>query len=189
MTFSLETSMTRTSAILRGHFKLASGLHSSVYFQCARLLAIPREADAAGESLAEMWRSEGVESVLAPALGGVVLAHVVARALGIPGYFAERNSAQGFDLRRGFQLTKNERVLIVEDVLTTGGSAVKVAELVDRLGATAIGIGALVNRGGFHHAHLPVRALWNLDSPLYPEDACPLCAQGLPIEKPGSTPE
>lgn len=181
--------MTRTRAVLRGHFKLASGLHSSVYFQCARLLAVPAEADAAGEALADLWRSDRVASVLAPALGGVVLSYTVARALGVPGYFAERAEDRSFDLRRGFRIGKGERVLVVEDVLTTGGSAAKVVDLVERLGAEPVGIGSIVNRGAYRHDRLPVRSLWNLDAPLHDAATCPLCAQGIPIEKPGSTPE
>ncbi len=188
-TFDPEAAMSRTRAILRGHFKLASGNHSSVYFQCARLLAVPAEADAAGAALAGLWSDDRVESVLAPALGGVVLAYIVARALGVPGYFAERNEERGFALRRGFQLARGERVLVVEDVLTTGGSAARVVDLVTALGATPVGIGAIVNRGGYRHESLPVRATWNLDAPIYEPASCPLCASGVAVEKPGSTPE
>lgn len=187
--FDPEAAMTRTSAVLRGHFKLASGNHSGVYFQCARLLAVPREADAAGAALADLWRNDRIESVLAPALGGVVLAYIVARALGVPGYFAERSDDRTFSLRRGFHLAKGERVLVVEDVLTTGGSAARVVDLVTRLGAVSVGIGAIVNRGGYRHETLPVRAVWNLDAPIYDPASCPLCAKGMPVEKPGSTPE
>lgn len=189
MTWKIEDAMTRTEAILRGHFKLTSGNHSEVYFQCARLLAIPEEAEHAGAALAEKFRGEGIESVIAPAIGGITFSFVVAQALRVPSYFAERE-ADGFALRRGFRLRDGERVLVVEDVLTTGGSAMQVADLVARLGAGVAGIGSLVNRGGFQApGGIPTRALWDLRAPLFTPEACPLCAKGLPVVKPGSRPE
>lgn len=185
MPLELEAALVRTGAILQGHFVLSSGLHSGVYFQCARLLARPAEAAVAGRKIADLFRDEKPQSVIAPALGGVVLSYVVAAALDVPGYFAER-SADTFALRRGFELSPGERVLVVEDVLTTGGSALEVASLVRSLGAIPIGIGALVNRAGAHSKEIPMRAILNLQAPLYEPSFCPLCAAGRPVEKPGS---
>ncbi|MEK8023841.1 MAG: orotate phosphoribosyltransferase [Candidatus Hydrogenedentota bacterium] len=185
MTFDIEVSLVRTRAILEGHFVLSSGLHSGVYFQCARLLAHPEEAAHAGKAIAERFSADKPDSVIAPAIGGIVLAHVVAAALRIPGYFAER-VGDTFALRRGFELRQGERVLVVEDVLTTGGSALEVADLVRSLGAIPIGIGALVNRAGASSRDIPMRAILNLNAPLFEPNLCPLCAEGRPIEKPGS---
>lgn len=182
----IASALTRTSAILRGHFVLSSGKHSSVYFQCARFLARPEEADRAGAALGALF--ENVDCVIAPAIGGIVLSYVVARAMNVPSYFAERADDGSFALRRGFQLRAGENVLVVEDVLTTGGSALKVARLVENLGAKVAGIGALVNRGNVVLGGYTVKALMNLDAPLYDPATCPLCKEGTPVEKPGSNP-
>lgn len=185
MSLDLEAMLAEHDAILRGHFALASGRHSSVYFQMARLLAIPAAAWVVGAELARLFREAKVESVIAPALGGVVLSHVVAQALDVPSYFVERVEGE-FALRRGFRLRKGERVLVVEDVLTTGGSARAVVQLVARLEAAPVGIGALVNRGEVASDGPPIRALLSVTAPLYAPKDCPLCRDGVPCVKPGS---
>ncbi len=188
MSFDLEAALAKHEAIVRGHFELSSGKHSSVYFQLAKLLAVPSDAADAARALADHFRPHGIESVVAPAIGGIVLSFVVAQALNVPSYFTER-VGKGFALRRGFKLREGEKVLVVEDVLTTGGSALEVVDLVRRHGALAVGIGAMVNRGNFSAEGIDCHALLNLSAPLYEPGKCPLCLDGKPLEKPGSSPK
>jgi len=187
MSYNLEEALVRCEAILKGHFELASGKHSSIYFQLARLLSYPEEANSAGNAIAELFRSENVESVIGPAIGGIVLSFVVAQALNLPSYFAEHRG-KNFILRRGFKFHKGERVLVVEDVLTTGGSAMDVVELVKKNDAVPVGIGALVNRGNFHSDQIVSHALFEITAPMYEPGRCPLCLDKKPLEKPGSSP-
>ena len=179
-------------ALLSGHFKLTSGLHSDSYLQCALLLQYAAEADRLGEELAKKFTAsleEPVTAVVAPALGGVILGYVIARALKVRAIFAERVDGK-FDLRRGFALAPGENVLVAEDVLTTGGSVREIASLVEHWGARVIGIGALADRSeGTLQCPAPKQALMRLPLVTYPPDQCPLCEQGLPLVKPGSRPE
>jgi orotate phosphoribosyltransferase len=179
--------MTAAGALLEGHFKLSSGLHSPRYLQCALFLADPARAEAAGRQLAARLKNCGVQVVTAPALGGVIIGHEVARALGVPFLFSER--ADGvMQLRRGFALDPGDRVLVVEDVVTTGGSTREVMDVVRQHGGVVVGVGSMVNRSGHENpfAPLPYTALLTVDVPTYPPDACPLCAAGAPVVKPGS---
>ncbi|RMH56361.1 MAG: orotate phosphoribosyltransferase [Candidatus Hydrogenedentota bacterium] len=187
----IEEALERTGAVLTGHFRLASGLHSDRYLQCARLLAIPREARAVGKALAEEFRNHNVDAVVGPALGGVVLSFVVADALGVPGYFAEKSSdaPNGFLLRRGFPVPRGKRVLLVEDVITTGGSILRLRNYLRGLGAEIVGIGAIVDRRANDEGFVSkeaYRALVRIHARLYQEENCPLCAKGLPLDRPGS---
>lgn len=172
-------------ALLRGHFLLSSGLHSDLYFQCALVLQYPDVADRFGRFLAQRF-SEKIDVVLSPALGGVVLGQAVALDLGVRAIFAERESGK-MTLRRGFQISKGEKVLCVEDVLTTGGSVRETVELAKALGGEVVGVGALVER-----AQLPIdfgvrkETLLSLPLKVYKPEECPLCQQGLPLVKPGS---
>ena len=179
--------MTAAGALLEGHFKLSSGLHSPRYLQCARFLADPARAEAAGRQLAARMKSCSVQVVTAPALGGVIIGHEVARALGVPFYFTERADG-AMQLRRGFALDPGDRVLVVEDVVTTGGSTREVMDVVKQHGGVVVGVGSMVNRSGSENpfAPLPYTALLTVDVPTYPPDACPLCASGAPVVKPGS---
>ena len=181
---------TSRGALLEGHFQLSSGLHSPRYLQCARLLMDPEQASRLGARLAEELRKvlEGAEpkAVVAPALGGVLVAHEVARAFGCRGQFMERQEGR-MTLRRGFTLDPGEPVVVVEDVVTTGGSTREVLDAVASLGARAVAAGSLVDRsGGGLDLGLPYRALLALDVPTWPAEDCPLCAGGSRAHKPGS---
>lgn len=181
-----------SGAMLEGHFELSSGLHSDRYFQCARLLMDPPRAELTARALAAKvrTRTEGIDVVVGPALGAVTWAHEMARALGSRAMFTERKDGE-MCLRRGFALEPDERVLVVEDVLTTGGSAREVVSLVRSLGATPVHVGAIVNRSGgnpFAADGLELSALASVEAELWKPAECPLCAAGSPAEKPGSRP-
>ena len=183
--------MMAAGALLEGHFKLSSGRHSSRYLQCALYLADPARAEAAGRQLAARLKNAAAQLVVAPALGGVIIGHEVARALAdVPFFFTER--ADGvMTLRRGFRIEPGCRVLVVEDVVTTGGSTREVMDVVSQQGGVVVGAGAIVNRSGQENpfAPLPFTALLSVDVPSYPPEACPLCASGVPVAKPGSRPD
>src|SRR5919204_1123311 len=137
----------KTGALMRGHFRLTSGLHSDVYLQSALVLQYPEHAAALGSALAGPFRADGVQTVLAPAIGGILVAHEVARALGVRGLFTERESGV-MRLRRGFTLSPGERCLVVGDVITTGGSTREVVQCVQEHGGVVIGVGCLIDRSG-----------------------------------------
>ncbi|HEX5819829.1 MAG TPA: orotate phosphoribosyltransferase [Gemmatimonadales bacterium] len=178
----------RSGALLEGHFRLSSGLHSSAYLQCALVLQDPRVASELGEALGAHLRSLGATAVLSPALGGILVGHEVARALGLRALFAERQEGRLL-LRRGFTLGPADRVLVVEDVVTTGLSTQETIDVARAAGAAVVGAGALVDRsGGKADLGVPFHALLPVDLPTWAPDACPLCAQGLPVVKPGSRP-
>lgn len=180
-------------ALLQGHFKLTSGLHSDSYLQSALLLQYGCDADPLGAELARRFKKEypdqKITAVVSPAVGGIVLGYVVARALGARAMFAERVDGQ-FQLRRGFALMPKEQTLIVEDVLTTGGSVREIATLVQSSGAQVAGFAALADRSeGTLQFPAPKHALLRLPLVTYPPDQCLLCDQGIPLVKPGSRPE
>jgi orotate phosphoribosyltransferase len=177
-------------ALLQGHFLLTSGLHSPRYLQCARVLMDPLLATRLGAGLAGRLRpllgGAAIGAVVAPALGGVLVAHEVARALGCRGLFTERQDGT-MTLRRGFTLEAGEPVVVVEDVITTGGSTREVMDAVASRGGRVVAAGSLVDRsGGKVDLGVPRRSLLELEVPAYPADACPLCAAGSKPEKPGS---
>ena len=176
----------KRGGLLRGHFRLTSGLHSDVYLQSALVLQHPEDAAALGEALATPFRAERVQTVLAPAIGGILVAHEVARALGVRALFTEREDG-AMRLRRGFTLTAGERCLVVEDVITTGGSTREVVQCVEAHGGVVVGIGSLIDRSGGATA-FPVKrvALATLTATTYPPESCPLCRSGSPAVKPGS---
>ena len=181
----------RVGALLEGHFRLTSGLHSPGYLQCALVLQYPREAEACGEAIASRVRMLDVEAVLSPALGGIVIGHEVARALGARALFAERQDGR-LTLRRGFALKPGERVLVVEDVVTTGGSTRETIDVARAAGGTVVGAASIVDRrAGAATAmsdtlDVPYSALATIDLPTYEPEACPLCAAGQAVTKPGS---
>jgi orotate phosphoribosyltransferase len=179
-----------SGALRRGHFLLSSGLHSGAYVQCALLLEDPVRARRVGHDLAELLRQFHPDSVLSPALGGVIIGHEVAAGLGVPFRFTERKGEE-MGLRRGFSLRQGERVVIVEDVVTTGRSTLETASLATARGARVVGIGAVIDRSaGRDPFDVPFRSLLQLDLPSYPPNECPACRSGaLPAEKPGSRPE
>jgi orotate phosphoribosyltransferase len=178
----------QSGALLEGHFRLSSGLHSSGYLQCALVLAHPSQAERLGQLIAAETRDLGATVVLSPALGGVIIGHEVARALGVRALFAERQDGT-LMLRRGFTLAPSDRVLVVEDVLTTGGSTRETMLVAAAAGGQVVGAASIVDRsGGSARFDVPFRALLAVDLPTYQPDVCPLCAQGVPAVKPGSRP-
>jgi orotate phosphoribosyltransferase len=175
---------------LKGHFLLSSGLHSSRYLQCALVLQHPVIAGNLGAELARLVAADGkipkIDAVMAPALGGIIVAHEVARALGVRALFTERQDGV-MKLRRGFQLTPREHILVVEDVVTTGGSTREVMQVVSDSGALAVGAGSLIDRsGGSVDLGVPRHALAVLEVPAHRPGDCPLCREGSPAVKPGS---
>lgn len=176
----------RLGALLDGHFRLSSGLHSPGYLQCALVLQHPREAEACGAALAERLRGQAPQAVVSPAIGGIVIGQEVARALGVRAIFAERQDGR-LALRRGFSLQPGEKVLVVEDVVTTGGSTRETIEVARAQGAQVTGAAAIIDRsGGQQNLDVPFSALATIALPTYQPEACPLCAQGTPAIKPGS---
>jgi len=178
----------RSGALLEGHFRLTSGLHSAGYLQCALVLQYPRHAETLARAIAERARAWRPTVVLSPALGGVVIGQEVGRALGVRAIFAERQDGV-LTLRRGFMLSPGDRVLVVEDVLTTGGSTRETMQVATAAGGHVVGAASIVDRsGGRTELSVPFHALLEIDLPTYEPDACPLCAKGLPVVKPGSRP-
>ena len=176
----------RVGALLEGHFRLTSGLHSPGYLQCALVLQHPAEAEACGIAIADRVRSLGADVVLSPALGGIVIGQEVGRALGVRAIFAERQDGK-LTLRRGFSLEPGEKVLVVEDVVTTGGSTQETINVARAAGASVVGAAAIIDRsGGTQRIDVPFHALATMALPTYEADACPLCADGQPVVKPGS---
>ena len=176
----------KTGALLRGHFRLTSGLHSDIYLQSALVLQYPEHAAALGSALAAAFRADGVQTVLAPAIGGIIVAHEVARALGVRALFSEREGGT-MRLRRGFALAAGERCLVVEDVITTGGSTREVVACVEEHGGTVVGVGSLIDRSGGAAAFKVKRtALATVNATAWPPETCPLCKTGSQAIKPGS---
>jgi len=178
----------RCGALLEGHFLLTSGLHSGSYLQCALVLQHPAEAAALGVELAARMKAlaSAPDLVVAPALGGILVAHEVARALGVRGLFAERQDGK-LRLRRGFNIARGERCFVVEDVVTTGGSTRETLEVVSHAGGIVTAAGSLIDRtGGRTDLGVPRTALAVMDIPAYPPENCPLCSAGSRPVKPGS---
>ena len=165
---------------------MSSGLHSPGYLQCALVLQHPQHAAALGAALAERVRDLRPTTVLSPALGGLIIGHEVGRALGARAIFAEREDGV-LQLRRGFSLSEAERVLIVEDVLTTGGLTRETIQVARAAGAQVVAAAAIVDRsGGRATLDVALHALLDLQLPTFDPAECPLCANGVPIQKPGS---
>ena len=178
----------RSGALLDGHFRLTSGLHSPGYLQCALVLQHPQHAEALGRAIADRVRDVRATVVLSPALGGVVIGQEVGRALGVRAIFCERQDG-ALVLRRGFTLDPDDRVLVVEDVMTTGGSTRETMQVAKAAGGHVVGAASIVDRsGGTIHFDVPFTSLLEIGLPTYEPDTCPLCAQGLPVVKPGSRP-
>ena len=183
MPLDIRRLLEETGALLTGHFRLSSGLHSPNYVQCARLLEHPRNANAIGEALAARIRAE---KIVAPALGGVIIGYTVAAALDVPFVFTERKDGE-MTLRRGFRIAEGEKIVIVEDVVTTGKSTRETADVVARHGGVVTGFASILNRSGKANPFdAPYESLLALDLDTYDPDACPLCAKGVPLDAPGS---
>ena len=177
-----------TGAYLKGHFRLTSGLHSGEYLQSALVLQHPDLAQRLGRELADrMPKGKVPETVVSPALGGLIIGHEVARALAARFLFTERDSSGKMVLRRGFAVRPGEVAVVIEDVVTTGGSTREVIELLQAAGVQVAGAGSIIDRsGGRADLGVPRVALATLDPVTWQPEECPLCKQGLPVEKPGS---
>ena len=173
-------------AWMEGHFVLSSGLHSREYLQCAMILQHPTLSARACQALSQRFLSDEVTCVAGPALGGILVAYETARQLGVRSVFAERKDGK-LQMRRGFQVGPKDRVLVVEDVVTTGGSVEELISLIRGVGAEAVGVGALVDRSsGWASFEVKYHALLSLDLKTFSAEACPLCKEGIPIMRPGS---
>ncbi len=179
----------QTGALLDGHFRLTSGLHSPQYFQCALVLQDPMQAQKLCWEIATQFMTEKIDVVIAPAVGGIVVAQEVARLINARAIFAERENGV-MTLRRGFEIKPNEKVLVVEDVITTGGSIKEVINLVQSAKANLIGVGFLVDRSQ-GKVEFPVRKFSVLEMEVitYEPKNCPMCKQNIPLMKPGSRKE
>lgn len=175
-----------TGALQRGHFRLTSGLHSPEYFQCARVLQYPQYNELLCGEIARHFHDWRVDLVIAPAIGGIMVGQEVARQMRVRGVFAEREN-KDMSLRRGFEVKQGDRVLVCEDVVTTGGSVQEVIDLVKGAGGTVVGVASIVDR-----TVKPVNFgadffyLLKMEVPVYQPEACPLCKENIPIVKPGS---
>jgi len=173
----------KTGGMLKGHFELSSGLHSNQYFQCAKLLQYTDIAEKVGTELAKLFTEE-VDVVVGPALGGMIIAHEVARALNKRSIFVERKDGT-MCLRRGFEISKGEKVIIIEDVITTAKSALEAAKVIEELGAEIVGYGCIVDRSQGQTGH-NIKSLIQMDPEVYPPENCPMCIKGSFPVKPGS---
>jgi orotate phosphoribosyltransferase len=173
-----------TGVMLEGHFLLTSGRHSNRYMQCAKLFQRPEISERFSKELAEKFKA--VDIVAGPAIGGIILAYEVSRQLGVPNIFAEREDGE-MTLRRGFEIPKGARVLVVEDVVTTGGSVKEVIALINKRGGEVAGVGCIVDRSnGAVDFGVPFYAVLSMEVVSYPPKDCPLCKEGSPAVKPGS---
>ncbi len=176
----------RLGVLHTGHFRLTSGRHSDRYMQCAKLFEHPKESEELCCDLAESFYEEKIDVVAGPALGGVIMAYEVARACGVRNIFAERENGV-MTLRRGFSVEPGERVLVVEDVVTTGGSVKEVIDLLKERGSEVVGVGSVVDRSnGAVDFGVPFHPLMSVDVQSWDASECPLCKEGVPIRKPGS---
>jgi len=180
----------RTGAYMHGHFRLTSGLHSPEYLQCALVLQHPHYAEALGTRLArslEEMNPTPIKLVAAPAMGGIIIGHEVARALKARSIFTERDSSGKMALRRGFHVEPGETAVVIEDVITTGGSSREVCDLLRELGAEVAAAGSIIDRSDGHaDLGVPRVALSSMKAIAYDPSDCPLCRDGVPVEKPGS---
>jgi orotate phosphoribosyltransferase len=172
-------------AILRGHFQLTSGRHSDTYVQCARVLEDPALTTRLARTIAVRLGKAGIDLVAAPAVGGIVIGFAVAQALGVRFIFSEREEG-AMRFRRAFQVERGARVLIVEDVVTTGGSVAEVAALVREAGGEPVAVASLIDRGGPKAFDAPLHALLRLEVESWDPSGCGLCATGVPLYSPGS---
>lgn len=181
----LQEMLKESGAHLEGHFRLSSGLHSGHYLQCALLLRYPEYAAFAGQALADKIRSLSPDIIISPALGGLIIGHEVARALNLPFLFCERK--EGEMLLRRFPHPGKVRMVIVEDVITTGGSTLEVKNVMESRGAVCAGTACIVDRsGGSHLLGEDPLSLWKVAFETWPPEICPLCKEGIPVVKPGS---
>lgn len=183
----------KSGALLSGHFRLSSGLHSGKYLQCALVLRYPDLAGKLCSQLASMLELRGskIDAVISPAIGGIIVGQEVAKVLGCRAIFCEREEGK-MKLRRGFEIRKGEKVVVVEDVITTGGSVKEIVEIVQGMGGKVEGIGVIVDRSKpslsdeLATLNLPLKSLLRIDIETYSPEECPICKKGIPLQKPGS---
>lgn len=176
----------QSEGILKGHFRLTSGRHSNQYMQCAKLFVNPKHSEMLCRGLADKLRHLEVDIVASPAVGGIIMGYVMAKHLGALNIFTERVDGK-MELRRGFSVPKGSRIIVVEDVVTTGGSVKEVVELLENMGANVIAVASIVDRSaGKVDFGREFYSLLSVDIPSYEEKDCPLCKQCLPVVKPGS---
>jgi len=175
-------------AIQKGHFKLTSGVHSDTYIQCAQVMQYPGFMHNLCSELGRKFRGEDIDVIIGPAIGGIIISHVMAQVLGpwVRAIFTERENGK-MTLRRSFEIKKGEKVLVVEDVTTTGGSVREVIDIVKERGGQVVGVGVLIDRsGGRIDFGVKMKSLLTLDIKIYQPEDCPLCKKGIPVVKPGS---
>lgn len=175
----------KTNALLEGHFQLTSGLHSPQYFQCAKVLQYPEYMEMLCGLIADHYKSALIDCVISPALGGIVVGQEVGRQLKVRTMFTERKDGI-MQLRRGFEISRGERILVCEDVTTTGGSAKEVCDIVQKMDGIIAGVGAVVDRSGGKVPFERFYATMVMDVVAYNPEECPLCKEGIPVDKPGS---
>lgn len=176
----------KTRAFLSGHFRLTSGLHSGHYLQCAMVLQYPKDAERLGRAIADKFKKDNISVVAGPAIGGIIIAHEAARALGVRCIFGEREEGK-MKLRRGFHVKSGERVLLAEDVVTTGGSIKELAKIIKYAGGKVVGVGSIIDRsGGKTDFGVKFETLMTLNIETFEEKDCPLCKEDIPVTKPGS---
>ncbi|MCX6150098.1 MAG: orotate phosphoribosyltransferase [Ignavibacteriales bacterium] len=176
----------KTEALLNGHFLLTSGRHSNQYFQCAKVLQYPDYTEQVCKKIADYFKTFDIETVISPAMGGIIVGQEVARQLGKRSIFAEREEKK-LSLRRGFEIKPGEKILVCEDVVTTGGSVFETIEIVKKAGGQVVGVGFIVDRSnGKVQFGFPQVSALKLDVVSYSAEECPLCKEGIPVVKPGS---
>lgn len=188
MTDSVEQMFEKSGAVLKGHFLLSSGLHSPVYWEKFRVLQFPEYTERLCRMIADRFRKQDIQVVAGPTTGGIILAYEVGRQLGVRGIFAEKDEGGGRTFRRGFRIDPGERVLIVDDVFTRGGSIRDTIDAVKKLKGNIMGIGVLVDRStGKIDFGIPFFSCHRTEVVTYPPEQCPLCAAGIPLVRPGSS--
>jgi orotate phosphoribosyltransferase len=178
----------QAGAIQKGHFRLTSGVHSDTYIQCAQVMQYPGFMHNLCSELGRKFRGEDIDVIVGPAIGGIIISHVMAQVLGpwVRAIFTERENRK-MTLRRSFEIKKDEKVLVVEDVTTTGGSVREVIDIVKKRGGQVVGVGVLIDRsGGRIDFGVKMKSLLTLDIKSYQPENCPLCKKGVPVVKPGS---
>jgi orotate phosphoribosyltransferase len=186
MSFDVLAAYKKTGGLKTGHFQLTSGLHTDTYLQSALVLQFPQYANEIGNEMGRHFRDAGVQVVVGPAVGGIIVSHAAAGALGARSIYAERKEGKMI-FYRGFEIKPGEKVLIVEDVVTTGGSVSETIEVAERAGGMVIGIASILERsGGKVRFNVPYHPLLVIDAPSYPPEECPLCKKGEKATIPGS---